>query len=324
MAPFTVDDGFRLGAVEDPCVSPDGCSALFVVSRPDLEGSISVSTIHLVNLDAADAEPRQVTQGPADGAPRWAPDGRTISFTRGNTIYTMAMDGGEPHQLSPLPLGDALWALNNYEWSPDGSHIALVSRGVAGRTYQPTISMGNPADDMFVADRTFYKWNKGCKTPCTSPLSFPPQLSRDGSWAWTLQILLPPTPSPRAQKEATFPSLSDTGRLFACSDNPGMQRDGEYTSTHIFLVKASGEAQPALQLTSGEQDDHSLSWSPDSTEVCFVSNRTGEWEDNGNNDLFVTDLAGNVRRVTDCPAFCFTPAWVSTQGICSPRPRFKL
>ena len=140
MAPFTVDDGFRLGAVEDPCVSPDGGSALFVVSMPDLDGNGSVNCIHFVSLEepaAEPAQPRQLTQGPGDGAPRWSPDGRTISFTRGGTVYTMDMAGGEPQQLSPLPLGDALWALNNYEWSPDGSHIAVVSRGVSPHAATP-------------------------------------------------------------------------------------------------------------------------------------------------------------------------------------------
>lgn len=250
--PFTVDDGFRLSAVEDPCVSPDGGSALFVVNTPDLEKNASVATIRVVSLLDAAAVPRQLTFGPGDGAPRWAPDGHTISFSRGGTIHTLDLRGGEPRRLSPLRLGDAMWALNNYEWSPDGRFIAAISRGVAGRTYQPTISMGDPAGDMFVADRIFYKWNKGT--------------------------------------------------------NPGMQRDGSYTATHVFLLDTAAGAE-AVQLTFGEQDDHSLSWSPDSREVCFVSNRTGDWDNNGNNDLFATDLEGNVRRVTDCPEFCFTPTW---------------
>eukprot|EP01043_Picozoa_sp_COSAG02_P002649 COSAG02_NODE_62_length_43372_cov_14.404710_19_plen_555_part_00 len=267
MAPFTVDDGFRLAAVEDPQVSPDGRAALYVVNTPDLAGNGSVSTIHLVKMDDSGAKnpsggatvegpaSRQLTLGPGDGAPRWSPDGHTISFTRRGTIYTMDLNGGEPVQLSPIRLGDAMWALNNYAWSPDGKWIALVSRGTDGRTYHPTISMGPAEDDMFVADRIFYKWNKGY--------------------------------------------------------NPGMQRDGSYTATHIFVVSTagSGDAGEPIQLTDGEQDDHSLTWSPDSSEIAFVSNRTGDWSNNGNNDLFATDLRGAVRRITSCKEFCFTPCW---------------
>eukprot|EP01043_Picozoa_sp_COSAG02_P013780 COSAG02_NODE_557_length_20379_cov_6.688215_12_plen_531_part_00 len=269
MAPFTVDDGFRLAAAEDPCVSPDGRTALYVVNTPDLAGNGSVSTIHLVKLDDDDASDgatkagaasRQLTLGPGDGAPRWSPDGHTISFTRGGTIYTMDLNGGEAVQLSPIKLGDAMWALNNYAWSPDGKWIALVSRGMDGRTYQPTVSMGPAEDDMFVADRIFYKWNKGY--------------------------------------------------------NPGMQRDGSYTATHVFIVRTtgSGDAGDPIQLTDGEQDDHSLTWSPDSSEIAFVSNRTGDWSNNGNNDLFATDLRGTVRRITSCEEFCFTPCW-SPDGV---------
>ena len=229
MAPFTVDDGFRLAAAEDPQVSPDGSAALYVVSTPDLAGNGSVSTIHLVALKYDEApspssSSRQLTLGPSDAAPRWSPDGHTVSFMRGGTIWTMDLNGGEPAQLSPLKLGDAMWALNNYAWSPDGKWLALVSRGTDGRTYQPTIAMGSAADDMFVADRIFYKWNKGY--------------------------------------------------------NPGMQRDGSYTATHIFLVSTTTDDGP-IQLTHGEQDDHSLTWSPDSSEIAFISNRTGDWSNNG-------------------------------------------
>eukprot|EP01052_Picozoa_sp_SAG31_P017103 SAG31_NODE_1157_length_9612_cov_6.630401_2_plen_784_part_00 len=102
--------------------------------------------------------------------------------------------------------------------------------------------------------------------------------------------------------------------------NPAIQSDGSYTACHIWLLPVASPggrcARTPVQLTDGGQDDHSIAWSPDSSEVCFVSNRTGDWDNNNSNDLFAVDHQGGVRRVTTGgPAVwadgytVFTPVW---------------
>jgi dipeptidyl aminopeptidase/acylaminoacyl peptidase len=305
--PFTVGDIFQLRNVADPQLSPDGARVCFVVQAPDLAGNRTCTTIWLAETGAASvsaagaparalaAEPmglapmRQLTHGPSDSAPRWAPDGQSIAFSRAGQVWLLAVRGGcggcgggggdheapahteqppqppQPRQLSQLAggTGGAMWALNAHEWSPDGRWLACVSRGERPqREYLPTgtaESMGGAAEDMLVCERIFYKWAGGF--------------------------------------------------------NPSIQQDGSYTPCHIWLLDVEDGSQ--RQLTFGEQDDHSLSWSPASDEICFVSNRTNDWDNNGNNDLFAVGIAPPtggkgappLRRVTRCPTFCFTPAW---------------
>ncbi len=147
-----------------------------------------------------------------------------------------------------------MWADNSHRWSPDGAWIAVVARGVAGRGYDTTAATEDANTDMFVAERTFYKWNAG----------------------W----------------------------------NPAVQADGSYTPTHIWVASAHIGGGEARCLTDGEQDDHSLCWSPDSTEICFVSNRTGDWDNNGNNSLFAVSLiTGETRQITTTDGPEFEPVW---------------
>lgn len=92
--------------------------------------------------------------------------------------------------------------------------------------------------------------------------------------------------------------------------NPAIQTDGSYTPTHIWIVPTHIGGGNARCLTDGDQDDHSVTWSPDSTEICFVSNRTGDWDNNGNNSLFAVSIeSGATRRITDTDGPEFQPVW---------------
>ena len=67
--------------------------------------------------------------------------------------------------------------------------------------------------------------------------------------------------------------------------------------THIFTIPAAGGN--ARQLTSGEYDYHSFSWSPDGRTIACVSNRTGADDFNANNDiLFISAESGRAEQMT--------------------------
>ena len=75
---------------------------------------------------ARDGEARQLTRGGADAAPRWSPDGTQLAFVRSQDgpgqLWLLPAAGGEPEQLTTLPLGAGAAV-----WSPDGTKIAFTA-----------------------------------------------------------------------------------------------------------------------------------------------------------------------------------------------------
>ncbi|TCO60777.1 S9 family peptidase [Actinocrispum wychmicini] len=176
----------------DPSISPDGSRVAYVLTEVD--GDENKRSLWWVGRDGT---PRPLTRGKADTAPRFSPDGRTIAFLRDKQVWLLPADGGEPEQLTELPLG-----AGPPVWSPDSGRIAFAAAVNATPPGEPVVSerpmhkvdgvgrLGGLGSQVFVvdlADRSVTQVTDGTAfagTPAWSPdgtrLAFADQLAGDG------------------------------------------------------------------------------------------------------------------------------------------------
>lgn len=78
--------------------------------------------------------------------------------------------------------------------------------------------------------------------------------------------------------------------------------------SHVWVVPVSG-GQPRV-VTPGKWDEHSLTWSPDSKRIAFISNRSEDPDANHWDDLWTVNVAtGRVTQLTDTKGAEFQPKW---------------
>jgi len=124
--PMQIEDLFRFLRLTDAQISPDGAWVAYVVTKVDLEGNKSSSSLWLASTDGK-TPPRQLTfTDKKDRHPRWSPDSKSILFesTRSGEgqLWVIHIHGGEARQLTTIST-EASGGI----WSPDGKKIAFVS-----------------------------------------------------------------------------------------------------------------------------------------------------------------------------------------------------
>ncbi len=126
------DDTLRTAAILDAGLSPDGSRVVYSVTAepPDQR----TETVHLCLIDVPSATSRDLTTpGKLDLAPVWAPDGSGVFFVSnrgegGLQLFRVAVDGGEPEQLTELVGGVSL---ATPAVSPGGHRVAFAGRDEA-------------------------------------------------------------------------------------------------------------------------------------------------------------------------------------------------
>ncbi len=122
---FTLEDLYRVKAVAEPAISPDGKTVAYVVGTSDWAAKKRTAAVWRTNADGTNA--RAVTAGTArDEHPFFSPDGRTLAFVSTRTgepqLFFLPLSGGEAEQKTSFPGG-----IDSPRFSRDGRWVVFAA-----------------------------------------------------------------------------------------------------------------------------------------------------------------------------------------------------
>jgi len=279
-------------------LSPDGQTVAFTVTTTELDKERSWTQVWSVPHAGGPASP-MTRAGSAAGAPAFSPDGRWLTFTASRSdeeggsaeaeeatsqVWALDLRGGEARQLTKVPQGVA-----GYEWSPDGSRLALLIRDQDPEKVDSTRTWTSERPRPWVVDRLQFK--------------------RDGAgylnrlrthlYVWDLESETL-TQLTQGDFDHSQPAWSPDGHSLAFVSNRTDEPDSNANSD-VWVVPseaAPGAAPPSpRRITDNPGSDGNPAWSPDGR---WIAHTTGVEPDliwYATTHLAVVSAEGGAARV---------------------------
>ncbi len=255
---------------------------------------------------------RQLTDDPAqDGFPSWAPDGRSIVFSRyaehspeRTGLHVIAPEGGEPRRLTTV-LGE------HPQWSPDGNYVAFdgdygsriqlvaATGGTPVRIVPESVAIEHGGQPKWSPDGTRIVFKSGSTLQlldlAAGRIDAFVDLAGDrplaACWSPDGREILATVREAENPNAAIWAFAVDGGgrRRLSPDDGasyryPALSPDGsliafarcEGRACDLWIMPAGGG--PRIPLATHPEYDDGPAWSPDGTRIAFVSTRGGHFD----------------------------------------------
>ena len=275
---ITPEDYFAFETISDAHIAPDGKQVAYTLTTVDRQKNRRDTSIWMVATDGHSAPRRLTAEGVSSSSPRWRPDGSRLAFLSTRSTGTAADDPPRA-QIWILTLsGGEAQALTHlksgagaFQWSPDGKRLVTVSRT-------------GPSDNVKASER---KSDVRHYTHISYKFNDTGWYDDKRSHLWVVSA---------AAGSGVVSAAAGSGVVSAAAASG-------------VVDAAKGDAR---QITSGEDwNDTDPQWSPDSTRIAFVSDRTGKEYDAGENkDVWVISADGGpLTKISDHDFDDTMPRW---------------
>lgn len=221
-----------------------------------------------------------------------SPDGNWVAYTlssvdsvknkRNSDIWMVSWDGKESIQLTHTPDGES-----QPRWSPDGKYLSFVSsrNGLTSSQIWLMDRRGGEAKqltDLKKGDLSDYAWSPDSKK----------------------MALVMKTSSDTSKVKTPKPIVLDRYKF-------KQDVEGYLTKKPVHLYLYDISTKKLDTLTKGNYDESSPSWSPDGTQIAFLSNHTEDPDRNANADIWVMKAKPNaqMKQITTWAGRDFSPEW---------------
>ncbi len=220
-----------LNSVSAPAAHPDGTRAVVSVTRPDFDADAYVGQLWSVPFDPA-MPPRRITRGFRDTAPAFSPDGSALAFLRATPEGKPQLHVVEADGGEPQAITEQKLGVSEFSWAPDSRRIVFSSRVPEEGRYGTVDGVGAGSEDARLITDNQYRLN-GLGYTADKPA----------------QLFVVEVPELGAE-----PPVVPVGRAAKARE-----------------AEAAALLPPAVQLTFGEADHTSPSFSRNGESVYFVA-----------------------------------------------------
>ena len=220
-----------LNSVSAPATHPDGTRAVVSVTRADFDADAYVGQLWSIPFDQA-MPPRRITRGFRDTAPAFSPDGNVLAFLRTTPDGKPQLHVVEADGGEPQAITDQKLGVSEFSWAPDSRRMVFSSRVPEEGRYGTVDGVGAGSEDPRLITGNQYRLN-GLGFTADKPA----------------QLFVVDVPEPGME-----PPVVPAGRAAKARGS-----------------EAVGLVPPAVQLTFGDTDHTSPSFSSDGTSVYFVA-----------------------------------------------------